>query len=109
MHLFVSIAETDQPTREAVEKEVELGDDVTLDCAPRQQTQTRFQWRKDGVTLRNNRKYLVEGSLLTIRRSIHSDEGLYECFDENFIGFARTSVRLFVNGMLVVFHACNHS
>jgi hypothetical protein len=60
------------------------------------------RWLKDGTTLRNGRKYLIEGSILTLRRAIKSDEGLYECFAENSLGFARHSVRLNVRGKLYI-------
>jgi hypothetical protein len=93
--------------REVEEKYVEEGTDVSLDCTQDGQPSPQFRWIKSGNTLRNGRKYLVEGSILTIRRAINSDEGLYECFAENSLGFARHSVRLVVRGIifLLVFQA----
>lgn len=85
-------------SRQEQEQEVEEGADVVLDCSEGAQRQRQFRWIKDGAVLRNSRKYLVEGSLLTIRRAIQNDEGLYECFDENVIGFAKNSIRLRVLG-----------
>ncbi|XP_052775467.1 peroxidasin homolog isoform X2 [Mya arenaria] len=83
--------------READEMRVEEGEDVIMDCVADGQPSPNFRWIKDGTTLRNSRKYLVEGSTLTIRRAVQSDEGLYECFAENTLGFARHSIRLQVN------------
>jgi len=85
-------------TRDEQEQQVDRDADVTFDCSVGGQTQTQYRWIKDGITLRNSRKYLVEGSYLTLRKAIQSDEGLYECFDENLIGFARNSIRLYVRG-----------
>lgn len=85
-------------SRQEQEQEVEEGADVVLDCSEGAQRQRQFRWIKDGAVLRNSRKYLVEGSLLTIRRAIQNDQGLYECFDENVIGFAKNSIRLRVLG-----------
>ncbi|XP_053395477.1 peroxidasin-like isoform X2 [Mercenaria mercenaria] len=87
--------------REVEEKYVEEGADVNLDCSADGQPSPQFRWIKDGTTLRNGRKYLVEGSVLTIRRAINSDEGLYECFAENTLGFARHSVKLIVRDAVV--------
>lgn len=84
--------------REEQTQEVDQDADVVLDCSVGGQPQTHFRWIKDGVNLRNSRKYLVEGSFLTIRKAIKNDEGLYECYDENLIGFARNSIRLYVRG-----------
>lgn len=85
--------------REVEEKGAEEGEDVALDCSSDGHPSHQFRWIKDGTTLRNGRKYLVEGSILTIRRAINSDEGLYECFAENTLGFARHSIKLNVRGM----------
>ncbi|XP_052240639.1 peroxidasin homolog [Dreissena polymorpha] len=87
--------------RRVDEIEVEEGTDVQVDCAADGQPAPIFRWIKDGVTLRNGRKYHSEGIQLTIRRAIQSDEGLYECFAENTLGFARHAVRLRVTTAVV--------
>lgn len=98
-YLFFDIAVSPHfNRREVEEKYVEEGADVELDCTADGQPYPQFRWIKDGTTLRNGRKYLVEGSVLTIRRAINSDEGLYECFAENTLGFARHSIKLIVRG-----------
>ena len=88
--------------REVDEMTVEEGADFTMDCFTDGQPTPNFRWIKDGITLRNSRKYHTDGSSLTIRHAVQSDEGLYECFAENTLGFARHSIRLRVNGMCAV-------
>lgn len=82
--------------RRIEEERAEVGSDITLECPAIAQPSPQFRWIKEGNDLRDGRKYITEGSRLTIRQVIRSDEGVYECFAENSLGFARNSIRLIV-------------
>ena len=87
--------------RRIEEERAEVGSDITLECPAIAQPSPQFRWIKEGNDLRDGRKYITEGSRLTIRQVIRSDEGVYECFAENSLGFARNSIRLIVTGNIV--------
>lgn len=82
--------------RRIQEARAEVGSDATLECPATGHPFPQVRWIKEGNDLRNSRKYSIEGSELVISHVIRSDEGLYECFAENTLGFARNSIRLTV-------------
>ena len=87
--------------RRVQEVHAEAGSDVVLECPATAQPFPQFRWIKEGNDIRNSRKYSIDGSELVISHVISSDEGLYECFAENTLGFARNSIRLIVTGKRV--------
>ncbi|KAL5015945.1 hypothetical protein ScPMuIL_005534 [Solemya velum] len=68
--------------------------DILLQCTTDGQPSPDFRWIKEGVSLRNGRKYSIQGSRLVVRNVTLADAGIYECFAQNSVGFSRISITL---------------
>ncbi|KAJ8305369.1 hypothetical protein KUTeg_015914 [Tegillarca granosa] len=81
--------------RESEVNTVEGGDSVLI-CDPDADPSIQYRWIKDGVSLRTGSKYTLQGNRMIVRNVVHGDEGRYECYPENTVGFSRNVVTLHV-------------
>ena len=77
------------------------GADIILHCTSDGEPTPQFRWIKDGTLLSNGQKFSLQGNRLIIRNVLQSDQGSYECYAENTVGFDRNTVLLQVHGKLV--------
>lgn len=74
------------------------GADIILHCTSDGEPTPQFRWIKDGTFIQNSHKFSLQGNRMIIRNVLQSDQGSYECYAENTVGFARNTVALRVFG-----------
>uniref|UniRef100_A0A1I7VN34 Immunoglobulin I-set domain-containing protein n=1 Tax=Loa loa TaxID=7209 RepID=A0A1I7VN34_LOALO len=82
-------------TKGLVDKWLERGDKLTLQCTVIGEPKPEIRWYRNGILLRPNNKISIENTsdglcTLTIEECAISDEGIYRCDAENCNGKART-------------------
>lgn len=73
------------------------GSDIILHCTADGEPSPQFRWIRDGNFIQNSQKFSLQGNRLIIRNVLRSDQGNYECYAENTVGFARNTVSLRVH------------
>ncbi|XP_064604306.1 peroxidasin-like isoform X2 [Liolophura sinensis] len=83
-------------TRQLSDVDALVSSNVDLDCAATGDPQPQVRWLRDGVPIRDSRRFQLSNHILQIRGVTKAEEGIYECVATNGAGAARSSIRLWV-------------
>lgn len=83
-------------TRQLSDVDALVNSNVDLDCAATGDPEPQVRWLRDGVPIRDSRRFQLANHILRIRGVTKAEEGIYECVATNGAGSARSSIRLWV-------------
>lgn len=78
------------------------GDTVDLFCDATATPTPTLSWRKDGRELAPNERIRVSGNRVQVRRLERTDGGAYSCMFSNVVGQVTHTIRLVVEGTLLL-------